>query len=358
VTFTPETLVYRRRFAFHATLMSLALAAPATTARAADVPAAADAPATTAAPATRPASTRPAAATRPAMAEGYDVKFDRPYKVGDRTKVEAVGAMQTKMVIRSDGDARTVNDTAGLQLDGVSEVTAVDAKGHRTKVSFTVADCKLMAGGKTKPLVPAGKVIEARWEKDQTKYAVDGKDLPDDVGELFDLVLELNDPEGLSDDEIFNTGGGKRRVGDAWAIDPAAAVKEFGRIGLQTKEEDLWGETVLKAVEPADPKAGDAKAGASKAGGSPALTLSMRFKARALAGPGRRPDSKVKFVKGTLTADATVTLPVDPAAQSTREEGKVVNTSELTTTDEAGNALQVSRTAERLYERTLAPAEK
>lgn len=344
---TPETLVYlSRRLGSRAFLLALALSAPMPLA---GLAVAADDVLPAAAPATKPTKSP---ATGPAVAAGYPVKLDRPYKVGDRTKVESVGAMKTTMKIRSENDVKDVKDGAGIRLDGVSEVKAVDANGHRTKVAFTVAECVLQVGGKSKELIPAGKVIEARWEKDQTKYAVDGKDVPDEAGELFDLVIELNDPDGVSDDLIFNTAGGQHRVGDSWAIDPAAGVKEFERIGLKTREEDLWGESVLEGVSKG---AGD-KAAAGK-DASPSLQLSMKFKARALSGPGRRTDSKVKFVSGTLTAEATIALPVDPAAQSTHEVGKVLNTGKLATTDEAGNRLEIDRSTERQYDRTLTPAD-
>jgi hypothetical protein len=213
-----------------------------------------------------------------------------------------------------------------------------------TKLSLTVATCNATAGGKQIPMFKEGTVITAEWDKEaaQTKYAVDGKPVPESVGEALGLVLNVNDPEGLVDDEIFGAKE-KKRIGDVWSIDAAAAAKELDRIGLKAKEEDLWGETTLVSADKAD-------------GGEPVLKVRTNFKARGMSGGGRRPDNPMKVESGTMTVVTSVTLPVDPGKPPTRDETKVTIATELAGKGEDGKAVKASRSVEREAERTIKPA--
>jgi hypothetical protein len=281
------------------------------------------------------------ALSRAADDKTYELKLERPYTVGHKTKVEALGAYRNKLVARTEGeDPKSVDESAGVRLDGVSEVKAVTKGGRRTKVAFTVSNCTLMVGQKERQLLPEGKVVEARWEKDTTKYKVDGKDVPDELTEIFDLVLELPDPEGATDDEIFRTAG-KKKVNDSWSIDPAVTKKEFERIGLKVKEDDLWGETTLLEE--------------TKVGDKPAVKLKTEFKVKSLSGPGRKPDAKFKLLAGTLSVQATATLPLDETLQATAETVKVNSTGELLGKNDDGKEVKISRTTERVMERTMKP---
>lgn len=274
----------------------------------------------------------------------YDIRLERPFKVGDRHKVAALGAFRNKLVFRREGEEpRTVDEAAGLRLDGVAEVKEVNKDGRRTRVTVTVGTCTLMVGDKSKSLLPEGKVIEVRWDKDgaETKYAVDGKDVPADMGELLDLALELGDPEGVTDDVIFRTDG-KWKVGDTWAADPAAAAREFDRLKLTVKPDDVTGQTTL--VE------------AGKVDGRDVLKLKFAFKIGELSGPGRRPDAKLKLRKGTFAVESSATVPVDPAGQAVREEAKINTTGEMEGTSDDGKKIGVSRTTERMFERTMTEA--
>ena len=276
--------------------------------------------------------------------EAYAIKLSRPSKVGDQYRLDAVGAIRTKTVVRTEGeDVRTVNAAYGISLDGTLKVLAVNDHGMETKMSLTVGTSTASAGGKQIPMFKEGTVIVAEWDKDavQTKYSVEGKAVPDTVGEALGLVLNVNDPEGIVDDEIFGSKE-KRRAGDVWAINAAAAAKELDRIGLKTKEEDLWGETTLVEATKTD-------------AGEPALKLKTQFKARSMSGGGRRPDNPMKVESGTMSVATTVTLPTDPAKPPVRDETKVTIATELVGKNEDGKPVKASRSVEREAERTIKP---
>ena len=276
--------------------------------------------------------------------EAYAIKLSRPSKVGDRFRVDAVGAIRTKTVVRTEGeDVRTINQAYGVTVEGTVKVLEVNAQGMETKLSLTVATCTATAGGKQLPMFPEGTVITAEWDKEaaQTKYSVDGKPVPDSVGEALGLVLNVNDPEGIVDDEIFGAKE-KKRAGDVWAINATAAAKELDRIGLKTREDDLWGETTLVEATKTD-------------AGEPAVKLKTSFKARSMSGGGRRPDNPMKVESGSMTVATTVTLPVDAAKPPVRDETKVTITSELVGKNDDGKAVKASRSVEREAERKIQP---
>lgn len=277
--------------------------------------------------------------------DAYVIKLSRPSKVGDRFRVDAVGAIRTKTVVRTEGeDARTINSAYGISVDGTVKVLAVNAQGMETKMALTVATCTATAGDEQIRMFPEGTVVTAEWDKEaaQTKYSVGGKPVSEPFGEALGLVLNVNDPEGVVDDEIFGAKE-KKRAGDVWAIDAAAASKELDRIGLQAREDDLWGETTLLAAEKAD-------------GGEPVLKLRTNFKARGMSGAGRRPDNPMKVESGTMTVVTTVTLPVDAAKPPVRDETKVTIATELAGKNDDGKPVKASRSVEREAERTIKPA--
>ena len=283
-------------------------------------------------------------AARAADEEAYAIKLSRPAKVGDQFHVDAVGAIRTKTVVRTEGEAaRTINSAYGVSVDGTVKVLEVNAQGMETKLALTVTTCNATAGGKQIPMFKEGTVITAEWDKEaaQTKYSVDGKPVPDSVGEALGLVLNVNDPEGIVDDEIFGSKQ-PRRVGDVWAINAAAAAKELDRIGLKAKEEDLWGETTLAEATKTD-------------AGEPALRMKTQFKARSMSGGGRRPDNPMKVESGSMTVATTVTLPVDPAKPPARDETKVTIATELAGKNDDGKVVKASRSVEREAERTIKP---
>lgn len=275
--------------------------------------------------------------------KSYAIKMERTSRVGDRTKVEAMGAYHTKMRVQvGDAEPKTVEEAVGIRLEGTSEVKEVAKDGRRTKVAVTVKECALMVGDKSKTLLADGDVIDVRWEKDATKYSVQGKDIPEELSEAFDLILELNDPQGATDDEVFRTKE-PRKKGDTWSIDPAIAKKELARIGLKTDEEELWGESTLQEL--------------SKIGDRDCVKLKTSFKAKDMSGPGRRANEKMKLDTGTLTVESTLMLPLDDKQPPAREEVKITTTGELSGTNDDGKPVRVARVSERVVERTTGPLE-
>ena len=298
-----------------------------------------------AAPAKEPAGqpTKPADKPQTEPGQKFDIKLTRPSKVGDKFHLEAVGATRKRVVAVVNGEEQKPQDEIlGVSVDGTVKVLEVAKNGIETKLSLTIETCIASVGKQQLPLLPAGTIIIATWDKEKkgTKFALEGQAMPDDVGDLLELAVSTSDPEALTDDDIFGSKE-KREVGDSWPIDAAAAAKEFGRIGLKVKEEDLFGQTTL--VEKA------------KAGDVPSLVLKTEFKSRSLASDGKG-ENKVKVESGNLSIATTVTMPIDTAQQATKADMKMKLTRELVGQDDAGKELRAVETIDREWERSVKPA--
>jgi hypothetical protein len=101
-----------------------------------------------------------AAAPPSARAEdAYAIKLSRPSKVGDRFHVDAVGAIRTKTVVRTEGEdaPRTIAQAYGVSVDGTVKVVEVNDRGMETKLSLTVATCTATAATSSWRCSPRGR---------------------------------------------------------------------------------------------------------------------------------------------------------------------------------------------------------
>lgn len=273
----------------------------------------------------------------------YAIKLDRPSKVGDQFKVDVIGATQEKMQVAIEGEEpRTVDATLGIQASGTAKLLELSPAGNATKLNFTIEKCTATVGKESHPLLPKGTVLVVAWDKERftTTYTLDGTELPPQIADLMELVIETNDPESVGDDALFGTNE-KRQVGDTWALNASAAAKELARVKLNAKEEDLFGECTLTE-----------QVSVNKV---PCLVVKTFFKVRSLTGTGRQPDAKMQIDKGNMTNTVTITFPVDPKFQPVKAEAKLVIDSQLSGTSDDGKKVKATRYVERLSERTLTP---
>jgi hypothetical protein len=282
-------------------------------------------------------------ATKPA--EKYQIQFHRPSKVGDRFHIEAVGATRKRTLVSIDGkEGDPIDELVGVSVEGVVTVTEVAPSGVETKLTLTIENCVASVGKKQLPLLPAGTVIGAAWDKGKkgTAFTLDGQAIPADIAELLELAVNTSDPESQLDDEIFGSKD-KHQVGDSWPINAAAASKEFTRMGIKTKEEDLYGESTVVAQ--------------TDVAGTPSLQMKTEFKARSLASDDKA-EGKIKLVSGNMVITTGVTLPVDPALPPSKAEMKMKLIRELAGKTDEGKELHAVETVEREWERIIKTAAK
>lgn len=282
--------------------------------------------------------------------ETYEIRLDRPSKVGEKYGVSSLVATKTVSKVTTEGEAepRTVRDSVGIALEGEIEVLAVTPRGAELKVACTVAKCTVTDGDAQHDVIPAGKVILAEWKGDKTVYAVklDGDKtlpVPDRLAGVLDDVLRIANPDDQGNDAVFGTKE-KQKVGASWPVNAEAAVKELDREGMKVAVEDVSGSTKL--------------AEKTKAGGVDCLKLETKFKAKNASGSGKGPAEGMTLEKGELSVSVTTLLPVDPALPPVTDSGVMKVKSVMKGKDPEGKSMTVEVEMDRSAETTFSAAKK
>ncbi len=282
--------------------------------------------------------------------ETFEIRLDRPSKVGEKYGVSSLVATKTisKITTQGEAQARTVRDSVGIHLEGEIEVLAVTPRGAELKVACTVSKCTVTDGDETHDVIPAGKVIFAEWKDDKTVYAVklDGgktAPIPERLAGLLDDVLRISNPDDRGNDAVFGTKE-KQKVGAAWPVNAEAAVKELEREGMKVAVDDVSGSTKL--------------AEKTKAGGSDCLKIETKFKAENASGAGKGPAREMTLEKGELSVSVTTVMPVDPALPPVSDTGVLKVKSVLKGKNPEGKAMTVEVEMDRSAETTFSAEKK
>jgi hypothetical protein len=282
-------------------------------------------------------------------AETFEIRLDRPSKVGEKYGVSSLVATKTISRVTTEGEQpRIVRDSVGIQLEGEIEVLAVTPRGAELKVACTFSKCTVTDGDETHDVIPAGKVIFAEWKDDKTVYAVklDGgktAPIPERLAGLLDDVLRISNPDDRGNDAVFGTKE-KQKVGATWPANAEAAVKELEREGMKVAAEDVGGSTRL--VEK------------TKAGGVDCLKLETKFTAKNTSSSGRGPAKEMTLEKGELSVTVTTVMPVDPALPPVSDSGALTVKSLLKGKNPEGKPMTVEVEMDRSAETTFSPVKK
>jgi hypothetical protein len=281
----------------------------------------------------------PAARAVAADELSYEIKMDRPAKAGDKYHLEALAATRTTSALKVEGkNAPPMDEAVGIRLEGEVEVAAVTDKGREKKLSCTVETCAIKQGKQNLELVPKGTTLTAEWADGKARYRANGKDVPEFASNLLRRVLEISDPEGVGDDDIFGTRE-RKKVGDAWPLDKDAAVRDFKQKELEVKPEDVDGGTKLLEV--------------AKVDGVPCYKLEVSFEGKNLKGTGKGAAEGMTLEKGSIRGTVTVLLPTDARTGHLKESGTVSVESHLVGKNDDGKQVAVDAKVEELVEKTF-----
>jgi len=207
--------------------------------------------------------------TSSAAGKEYRVQFDRKEKAGQTSKVTVSGAHQQTVGMNG---APMDQKAYKYELTATREVQKVDADGQAVQVSLTVAQCKVIRGGKQADEVKPGAVVIVT--SSGGKPRVEPKDssvkLTDDAKAILGRAANVESAGG-SGDKAFGTDK-PRQIGESWPVNSkyiaeslskmlAAEIAGAGRFAAvpTLKEKDVTGRVTL--------------AGASRVGGVECLDL-------------------------------------------------------------------------------------
>jgi hypothetical protein len=234
-------------------------------------------------------------------AQDYEIKMDRPHKVGDEYAFTSKGQSDDSSTITL-GEKKVSDETKGFsyEIEARAKVLEVNEVGSPRKLSLTITKCTRTEGGKTVRIVEKSKTVVVFRKDKQTVFEQDGQPLAGPLAEVLEDVGPIG-TGSATNDEIFGTKE-RKRVGDHWPMNVEAAAKDLETKTLRIAKEDVSGTTTLERVV--------------KVGGVDCLVLKgvisvTRFDAK--MPPGFKIDS------GTVQAENTVTTPVAPTLHDVEE---------------------------------------
>jgi hypothetical protein len=188
--------------------------------------------------------------TSSVRADDYKIKLIRPDKVGDQY-TSAVTSRVTETVVSLQNGEETDRKTEkfNAECQGTVKVLAVDEKtGFATKIRYQID--KLARDGKD--LYPAGTVIIAKRDGDETSYEIDGEH-PDETSlPIIASLLDLPGSRGMTTEAESNAIDKPQAVGATWPINTSKVAKDISNDQLAITADELKGESKLVSVKKVD----------------------------------------------------------------------------------------------------------
>ena len=183
----------------------------------------------------------------------YVIRLTRPSKVGDRYRVDTTGTQNERERITIGGQVQKEEKDLSVHLVAVETVLAVDSSATPTRYEYLIETCRRTSAGKTEELLsPGHKVVAETDAEGETVFTVDGDPALEDIAKALGVVISIHRPNSPTDDDIFGTKE-RKKVGDTWNIDAAAAAADLSRAGLGISPDVLKGTISLAGIEPSGP---------------------------------------------------------------------------------------------------------
>jgi hypothetical protein len=232
----------------------------------------------------------------------YEIKFERPQKVGQTfTLAQSVELTQT-MVEQNGGKEKKATQHAKVMLEGTQEVLAVDDHGRQSKFRLVITRLEASQGGAPlETMIKADVEVTGTYSDNKIDFALS----PSSKGELSKPAAEAlgaflpphSADMKITSDDLLGTKE-KKKVGESWSMN----VKLLGpAMGLSP--ETAVGTMKLEAVF--------VEHGAKW----------LRY-SQSLEGPTLVNDTALgKSKEGRMTARGTDSHPMDVANPSDKSEG-------------------------------------
>lgn len=196
-----------------------------------------------------PADATPRTAATAPSTSGYVIQLTRKATVGDHYHVDATGSGEQRMSMSTDGQAMPPMDQSfTVNFSASGEVLALTPSGKETKTKFKIEKATLTAQGQTNDLFPAGTEMIAESNGGETQFLVgDSPVSPQITQALITAGVAMSSDENANDDQIFGTKD-RKKAGDSWPINAAAAIPDLKKTGLIVEADNLSGKTTLNEV--------------------------------------------------------------------------------------------------------------
>ena len=239
-------------------------------------------------------------------AEKYEIKLDRPVKVGQRFDFEATGTEQLQQRVVSAG---RVIKQENSKLEGSlrARVTILAVKdGAPVKVKIEVRSMTMKKNGEAIEAPKRGTVITgSNNDAGSEIFEVADGVLSDEAHRLLKSMIMLSDGDEISEGAFMNAKGPKA-VGEQWPVDSAVLAKQMSKRGqLPMKAENVKGKTTLVSAE------------SNKALGLKCLRLKMVVEIKLDAA---NVPNGLTLRSGRVDAEGTMDVPVDTSHLGSRAD--------------------------------------
>ena len=182
------------------------------------------------------------------FAQDYEIKLDRPDKVGDQYQLDATAGQVQDLSVTANGNP-VKNDKKDItgHCTGVLKILEVDDKQRQTKTTLTIDKFTKTEGGVDSELLPQGTVVTSSVVNKKEVHEINGQPASPEVSQLLTMIVDLSKGE-KGDDAIMGTKERKKK-GDSWDINAELAKQDFAESTGGGKMDDLVGKTTLDDVE-------------------------------------------------------------------------------------------------------------
>ncbi len=231
--------------------------------------------------------------------------LDRPAKVGDRCSVSATGKQNRRVEVTAPNQPKEINEERlEITYAAIHEVQAVDAAGRPSSLLIRVDRLTTDDGSGPQEQCPAGTLITATAEGDQTLYQLDREELDGTLADALNLAgAKLPSANEPSEDAVF-LNRTSRHPGARWSADPKrladaiAATSPFVIDPVTSTGEIRFDEPVTE-------------------NGIPALATTTTFTIIPVAFRNNNPGQRLS--DSTITSTTVRLFPIDPALPLLKE---------------------------------------
>jgi hypothetical protein len=243
-----------------------------------------------------------------AAAQDYEIRLDRPFRVGQEYRLLSTGRQSQKSTLSVGGQAVQVKaEEYSVQFEAAARVLEIDRNGEPSRLSLSVAKCTLTEEGEALSPIAKDAVVFAYLKDGKPAFETDGAPAGPALAKALGLVISLG-KGNQSEDVIFGTRD-RKKVGDHWAMNAELAAKDAQKDGLEVRQEDITGSATL--------------AGVVKAGDTDCLDVRAEMAIARIVPPV---PAGFAVEKSTLQARFAAKLPVDPS-RGKQESAQEVNLS-------------------------------
>jgi hypothetical protein len=162
--------------------------------------------------------------------DSYEIRLQRPSRVGQRGRVVVTGEKHQTMTMRLNGQtARQDQQDLRVRFEAVETVREVDSSGNATRSEYTVETFSAGTGAELVPVVADGvtiTVVRAN-ARNQAQVLVNGQPAEENVRNALEAVVSVT-VNPLNDDEVFGTTR-RQRPGASWPLQSAVAARSFNQ---------------------------------------------------------------------------------------------------------------------------------